>query len=299
MDTENQEVGQEVEIDAPEGVTQEEDLQPSTDDSGPTDAAKESELQDYSKGVKTRINKLTEKYRTEERERREAVRIAEELRDENLKLRGRVNQLDTGYLDQYGARAEAQVAAARQMYKDAHESGDTDRIVTAQEALSRAVADQDRYNVAKSRAARQEERAELQRRQSPPPQMQPSPQVQQAPPAVDPKAQTWAEKNAWFGQDEVMTYAAFGVHRKLVEDEGFDPQSEEYYTEVDRRMRAEFPNKFKADRKTGGARVASASSSASRTTTQGRRSVKLTPSQIAIANKLNVPLEEYAKYVKD
>jgi GH15 family glucan-1,4-alpha-glucosidase len=129
--------------------------------------------------------------------------------------------------------------------------------------------------------------------------MQPSPQVQQAPPAVDPKAQTWAEKNAWFGQDEVMTYAAFGVHRKLVEDEGFDPQSEEYYTEVDRRMRAEFPNKFKADRKTGGARVASASSSASRTTTQGRRSVKLTPSQIAIANKLNVPLEEYAKYVKD
>jgi len=96
-----------------------------------------------------------------------------------------------------------------------------------------------------------------------------------------------------------MTYAAFGIHRRLVEEEGFDPQSDEYYSEVDRRMRTEFPHKFKSDRKTGGAQVASASSSASRSTKQGRRSVKLTPSQIAIARKLNVPLEEYAKYVKE
>jgi hypothetical protein len=109
----------------------------------------------------------------------------------------------------------------------------------------------------------------------------------------------WAEKNDWFGQDEVMTYAAFGVHRKLVEEEGFDPQSDEYYSEIDRRMRTEFPHKFQASKSSGKSQVAPAGSSASRSTKQGRRTVKLSPSQIAIAKKLNVPLEEYAKYVKD
>lgn len=303
MSEENEDLGQEVEIDAPEAsepeATQASDP-PREEDSG---ESKETELENYSKNVQTRIKKLTEKYRKEERDRQEAVRVAQQLLEENQKLKGRVTQLDSGYLDQYGARVEAQVASARQAYRDAYEAGDADKVVAAQEALSRAVADQDRYNLAKSRAERQQQdsqRLQQQPRGQDPYQSYQPQQPQQVQPApVDPKAQGWAEKNTWFGQDEVMTYAAFGIHRKLVEDEGFDPQSEEYYSEVDRRMRAEFPQKFKAERKTGGAQVASASSSASRSTKQGRRSVKLSPSQIAIARKLNVPLEEYAKYVKE
>jgi len=301
MTEENEDLGQEIEIESPETEESAEQTRESAAAEPEGGESKEAELESYSKNVQGRIKKLTEKYRKEERDRQEAVRVAQQLLEENQKLKGRVTQLDSGYLDQYGARAEAQVAAARQAYREAYEAADTDKIVAAQEALSRAIADQDRYNLAKERAARSSKSADRLEQQTPDraqyQQYQQPQQPQQ--PQVDPKAQTWAEKNTWFGQDEVMTYAAFGVHRKLVEEEGFDPQSEEYYSEVDRRMRAEFPQKFKAERKTGGAQVASASSSASRSTKQGRRSVKLSPSQIAIARKLNVPLEEYAKYVKD
>lgn len=297
MERDDEDLGQEIEIEAPEVEESEAPVRRAEADDG---ADKEAELESYSKNVQNRIKKLTEKYRKEERDRQEAVRIAQQLMEENKKLKGRVNQLDSGYLDQYGARVEAQVAAARRAYKEAYEAGDADKVVEAQEALARAVSDQDRYNVAKTRAERQQQDERLQRQQPEQSQYQQQPQYQQAAqPQVDPKAQTWAEKNTWFGQDEVMTYAAFGIHRRLVEEEGFDPQSDEYYSEVDRRMRTEFPHKFRSDRKTGGAQVASASSSASRSTKQGRRSVKLTPSQIAIARKLNVPLEEYAKYVKE
>ena len=123
---------------------------------------------------------------------------------------------------------------------------------------------------------------------------------QQAPVKPDPKAEAWATKNEWFGSDQTMTYAAFGIHRQLIEDEGFDPASDEYYTELDRRVRTEFPHKFKEKVRDAGPRVASAESTASKSSSpKKRRTVKLTPSQIAIAKRLNVPLEEYAKYVKD
>ena len=122
----------------------------------------------------------------------------------------------------------------------------------------------------------------------------------QQPKRPDAKAEAWALRNSWFGQDEAMTYAAFGIHKKLVEEEGFDPMTEDYYSEVDKRLRTEFPHKFQKARKSGEAQVAPAGASASRTSTkQGRRSVKLSPSQIAMAKRLNVPLEEYAKFVKD
>tara|TARA_R110002126_G_scaffold24417_1_gene84986 strand:+ start:7626 stop:8483 length:858 start_codon:yes stop_codon:yes gene_type:complete len=242
------------------------------------------ELETYSKGVQKRISRLTEKYRKEERDREEAVRVAQQLLQEKQQLEGRLKQLDSGYLHEYGARIEAQVTQARRNYKDAYDSGDTDKMIEAQESIARATSDKDRYDLAKRRAD--------QRLQAPQ-------QNQQQPAAVDQKAQGWAEKNTWFGQDEVMTYAAFGVHRKLVEEEGFDPQSDEYYSEIDRRMRSEFPSKLQADKKPGKSQVAPAGSSASRSTKSGRRTVKLSPSQIAIAKRLNVPLEEYAKYVKD
>jgi hypothetical protein len=129
---------------------------------------------------------------------------------------------------------------------------------------------------------------------------QAQPQRQAQPPKPDPKAQSWAEKNEWFGQDRIMTTAAFAIHQQLIEDEGFDPSSDEYYNEIDGRLRREFPHKFEKAKKSGGAsQVASAGNSASRSTKQGRRSVKLTHSQVAIAKKLGVPLEEYAKYVKE
>jgi len=260
------------------------------------DTDDDSELESYSKGVQKRISRLTEKFRKEERDREEAVRIAQQLLQEKQQLEGRLKQLDSGYLHEYGARIEAQIASARRNYKDAYEAGDTDRMIEAQEALSRATTDKERYELAKRRA---DDRvtAEATPVATPTPAAAPQPVAQQ--PQVDQKAQGWAEKNAWFGQDEVMTYAAFGIHRKLVEEEGFDPQSDEYYSEIDRRVRAEFPHKFQANKNSGRSQVAPAGSSASRNTKPGRRTVKLTPSQIAIAKKLNVPLEEYAKYVKD
>ena len=157
--------------------------------------------------------------------------------------------------------------------------------------------DKQKYASAKQRVDQQQKVA-VEQQQAPQQaaQMQPT---QQAAPKVDPKAKGWAEKNEWFGEDEIMTQAAFTFHRRLVEEEGFDPQSEDYYSEIDRRLRTEFPQKFATKRSGGGSQVASAGNSASRSTKQGRRSVKLTHSQVAIAKKLGVPLEEYAKFVKE
>ena len=256
----------------------------------------EDELETYSTKVQNRIKKLTEKYRKEERDREEAVRMAQQLLGENQQLKNRMQNLDKGYLTEYGTRLDSEVINAKRLYKEAYESGDADKMMEAQEAMSKMSIEQERLRIAKQRS----EQVEVEQGQA---QGQPAPQQaaqQQAPaPKPDPKAEAWAEKNEWFGSDEVMTYAAFGIHRKLVEEEGIDPSAEEYYTEVDRRMRVEFPHKFQA-KKSGGAQVAPAGASATRSTAKtGRRSVKLSPSQIAMAKRLNVPLEEYAKYVKE
>jgi hypothetical protein len=260
-------------------------------------APEESELDSYSKGVQSRIKKLTEKYRQEERDKAEAVRVSTQLLEENKKLKSRVQALDTGYLSEYGSRIESQTDAAKRVYKEAYEAGDTDKMLEAQQALSNIAIETQRYNTAKARADQQ---AKVQVQQQQQPVQQPVQQQQQQQKA-DPRAQDWATKNEWFGQDKIMTAAAFALHSQLTEDEGFDPSSDEYYTEVDRRIRAEFPHKFQASKKSGGgSQVASAGNSASRSTNkQGRRSVKLTHSQVAIAKKLGVPLEEYAKYVKE
>jgi len=257
-------------------------------------APEESELDSYSKGVQNRIKKLTEKYRQEERDKAEAVRVSTQLLEENKKLKSRVQALDTGYLSEYGTRIESQTDAAKRAYKEAYEAGDTDRMLEAQQALSNIAIETQRYNTAKARV--EQAKVQVQQQQQQQPVQKPVQQQQQA----DPRAQDWATKNEWFGQDKVMTAAAFALHSQLTDDEGFDPSSDEYYTEVDRRIRAEFPHKFQTAKKSGGgSQVASAGNSASRSTKQGRRSVKLTHSQVAIAKKLGVPLEEYAKYVKE
>jgi len=253
------------------------------------------ELETYSKNVQNRIKKQTAKYHQEKRDKEEAQRVAQQLLHENNNLKAHNKQLDSGYLNQYGAKVDAQLHTARQAYKEAYESGDSDAVVKAQEYLSRATIDSDRYNVAKQRA---DQRLSVEQPQQ---QGQAVAPQQAAPPPrqEDPKARGWAEKNTWFGQDEVMTYAAFGIHRKMVEEEGFDPLSNEYYTEVDRRLLSEFPAKLGVKKTGGSTQVAPAGSSASRNTKKGRRTVTLTPSQVAMAKKLNVPISEYAKYVKD
>jgi GH15 family glucan-1,4-alpha-glucosidase len=258
-------------------------------------ASNEDELDSYSKGVQSRIKKLTERYRQEERDKAEAVRLSQQLIEENNKLKTRVKALDTGYLSEYGSRLESQTEGAKRIYKEAYEAGDTDKMLEAQQALSNIAVQQQQYNTAKARA---EQQAKMPVQQAAPVQQQ-QPQ-QQAAPVPDEKAVAWKDKNKWFGQDKIMTTAAYTIHQELVEEQGFDPNSDEYYSEVNRRMRGEFPHKFQSANKSGGgSQVASAGNSASRSTKSGRRSVKLSHSAVAIAKKLGVPLEEYAKYVKD
>jgi hypothetical protein len=281
----------EVEIDVPETEPEQAELPLEAEPSKKEDG---EELENYSANVQKRISKLTEKYRNEERVSQEATRVAQELMNENKQLKNRMQNLDKGYLSEYGGRVEAQMDAAKRVFKEAHETGDADKMVEAQEAMSKIAIEQERLRIAKERSDKTEVAQEETTTSAPAPQ-------QEKPAAKpDPKAQSWAEKNTWFGADEVMTYAAFGIHQKMVEQEGFDPTSDDYYSEVDRRIRVEFPHKFQTANKTGGAQVASAGASASRSTAkQGRKSVKLSPSQISMAKRLNVPLEEYAKYVKD
>jgi hypothetical protein len=301
-ETEN-EVAEEIVIETPEEneeapkeekveASKEEKVEVQSEDK-PEQPTQEDELDSYSKGVQNRIKKLTEKYRQEERDKAEALRVSQELLDENKKLKERVQALDTGYLSEYGTRLESQTDAAKRLYKEAYEAGDSDKMLEAQQLISTIAVEQQRYNTAKARA---EQQAKVPVQQ-PEKQQQPAAAPQ---PTPDPRAQEWAEKNTWFGDDRVMTSAAFAIHQQLVEEEGFDPKSDEYYTEVDSRIRKEFPHKFQTAKKSGGAQVAAAAASASRSTAKsGRRSVKLSHSQVAIAKKLGVPLEEYAKYVKE
>ena len=256
-------------------------------------AANEDELQEYSKNVQARISKLTKKYRDEEAQRVAAVEFAESVKKQNDELKARLDALDQSYTTEFGTRVDSQIEAAKQAYQKAYDDGDAEAMFEAQKNLSKLALDQAQLEQAKQRQEKKAEQVEE-------PAVVPQPQAQQ-PQQPDPKAEAWAQRNEWFGADQTMTYAAFGVHRQLIEDEGFDPQSDEYYNELDNRMRKEFPHKFAAPTKgDSGPRVASAESTASRSkSTKGRRTVKLTPSQIAIAKRLNVPLEEYAKYVKE
>ena len=245
----------------------------------------EDELEEYSAGVQSRIDKLTKRFREEERQKQTAVQYAESVQKENESLKERLDSLDKGFQEEFDSRVATQIDSTKHLLKEAHESGDVDKMVEAQEALSSLAVEKGKLSKAKKEVEEKPVAAPVQQ------------QAPELPP--DPKAEAWAAKNEWFGQDEVMTYAVFGVHRRLIEDERFDPQSDEYYAELDKRMLAEFPQKLGQKSKTGGSRkVASAESSASRNRV-GRKTVRLTPSQVAIAKRLNVPLEEYAKHVRD
>ena len=251
---------------------------------------KEDEVTEYSKKVQTRINQITDRYRKEQRDKEEAVRLAETLKSENEKLQTQIQNLDKGYISEYGTRIESQLASASDALKKALEVNDTDAIVKAQQAIAKVTIEQERHRIAKERQEQNVSRETSQ------PQTVQQPQ-QPAQPEPDPKAKAWAEKNTWFGENEEMTYLALGLDKKLVQ-EGFDLGSDEYYSELDKRIRTRFPEEFKQET-SGVNRVAPADSTASRSNTKGRRTVKLSPSQVAMAKRLNVPLEEYAKYVKE
>jgi hypothetical protein len=295
-----EEEGQVIELDDAE---EKEDVQPESNENRPAVEVKkeeekeEDDLSDYSASVKKRIAKLTKKFRDEEEQRLAAVEFAESVKKQNDELKAKLNKLDTTYVGEFDTRVQSQAVAAKEAYRKAYEAGDADAMYEAQQAISKIALEEARLNQLKQE--REEEAKKAEANGAAPAPAQPAPTAP-PPPKPDPRAEEWASKNEWFGQDQTMTYAAFGIHKTLIEEEGIDPNTEEYYTELDNRIKTEFPHKFGETKKSSGPRVASAGATASKSASQkGRRTVKLTPSQIAIAKRLNVPLEEYAKYVKE
>jgi hypothetical protein len=252
----------------------------------------EDEHEEYSQSVKKRIDRLTKKMREAERQKEEAIKYAQGVQSEAESIKAKLNAVDQGYLNEYGGRLTAETHTAQEAFKRAIAVGDPDATLEAQKKLTEL----------QFASNKLEEAKRVQSRRKPPEQAQQQPQAQQQQqyqqPATrpDPRAEEWAEKNEWFGNDNTMTFAAYGIHKQLV-DEAFDPTSDDYYDELDKRIRGEFPHKFSD---TGAKRrTAQTVAGVSRTSSSnGRKKVKLTPSQVAIAKKLNVPLEEYAKYVK-
>ena len=258
------------------------------------ETASSDEMDDYGKKVQSRIDKLTKRLRESERREQAAIQYAQGVQADSAQVKQRAAQVNSGYMAEFGDRVASQIAEAKKDMKEAMDLGDTEKQVEAQAKLSRLAVEEER--VASHKAQRERLAKEMQARGVDPRQPQ-MPQYQpprpQAPPPPDPKAEEWAEKNEWFGEDEPMTLTSFSIHRKLME-EGFDPASDSYYNEVDKRMRDTFPHKFESSTPTQAVASANRGGPARR-----KGTVRLTPSQVAIAKKLGVPLSEYAKYVKE
>ena len=279
-----------VEDEAPE--TQEASEEPPQEEEKEADPYKTDDLKDYSKGVKKRINNLVGRMR-------EMERLYEATQKENEDLKKKYTNVGKGYVNEYEGRVTNAAEAAKANLKKSIEDNDTEGQVAAQEQLAQAKADAARLSTMK--VAQQND----EKTYAPPTQQQQQQQQQyEASAQIDTRAEEWASENEWFGSDDVMTGAAMALHNRLVTQEGFDPTSDEYYNEINSRMRTEFPQKFSngkapEEKKTETKQPVQTVASAVRKTKSGRRVVKLTPSQIAIAKRLNVPLEEYAKYVKE
>jgi len=249
---------------------------------------KKEELEQYSEGVQKRIAKLTKKWREAERQREAALEYAKGVQDEHSKLKTRVSNLEPSYVNAMESKVTSGLQAAQAKLTTAREAGDIKTEVEAQKEIARLGVEEARvagmkrnisdYTVSKN--------------------TQTLDQAVAPPPNPDPKAEEWAEKNSWFGQDAAMTYTAFDLHDKLTKEEGFDPNSDEYYAEVDRRMKLDFPHKFVKTESKETTKPTQTVASATRSVKPGRQTVRLTSSQVAIAKKLGVPLEEYAKQLK-
>ena len=256
---------------------------------------KKDEREEYSKDVQKRIDRMTYKIREAERREKEALEFAKKIKKEKDDLQGKFDKLDDGYVNEFSTRVKSELEKAKTDLRDAVAKGDVDAQVAANQNLARLAIEQERINATEQQRKQYEETLKNTGQIGDQPV-----QNNVQPPKPDPKAEAWAERNEWFGKDEAMTYASFGIHKKLVEEEGFNPSSDEYYEEIDKRLRDEFPQKFNDGGEVqGGKQPAQTVASANRTTNAGRKTVRLTPSQVAIAKKLGVPLEEYAKYVKE
>ena len=243
------------------------------------------ELKEYSEGVQKRIAKLTRKMREAERQKEEAISYAQVVHNQNTEMEKRLSKIDTSYVSEFETRVKTNMSAARQALKTAIESQDVEGQIAAQEQIANLTMDGARLRAMKVAAESKPKEVNVNPQQT---------RTQQ----TDPMAEAWAADNPWFGNDSAMTYTAFDIHKTLVEKEGFDPKSREYYEEVDKRIRVEFPHKFDKieGQSTERAKPAQNVASAKRSSSTGRKkTVRLTPSQVAIAKRLGVPLEEYAK----
>lgn len=249
------------------------------------------ELDTISDSVQKRIDKLTYKMREAERQRDEAVNYAQSVNQTATSLKEKLKNSDTSLFKEYDNRVQSEIEGAKRLLKDAQEAGDSEAVVEATTVLSRATAEAENL---RRLQAQQQVREKSAPQEVPVETYQPTLQPEQAP-GPDPKAEAWAEKNVWFGDDQAMTFAAFGIHKELVE-EGVDPTSDNYYSEVDKRMAENFPHKFSNEQPAPVQQVAASSRGASGK--KSSRKIKLTPSQVAIAKRLNVPLEEYARHIE-
>ena len=250
---------------------------------------KKEELEDYSEGVKKRIAKLTKKWREAERQKEAALEYAKGVKVEQETLKTKLSTIEPNYVTAMEGRVTSGLQAAQAALTKARDEGNIPAEVEAQKMIARLGVEEARVaNLKKQASVKSEEKKETTLDEAIAP--------KQAKP--DPKAEEWAEKNPWFGQDNAMTYTAFDLHKKLTEEEGFDPNTDEYYAEVDKRMRLDFPHKFDNTDQKEPTKPTQTVASATRSVKPGRQTVRLTSSQVAIAKKLGVPLEEYAKQLK-
>ena len=254
----------------------------------PQEEKKDQELSDYSEGVQKRISKLTKKWREAERQKDAAVKYAEGVIVDQKQMKSRLSKLEPGFLHATEESIKTGLDAAKAKLAAAREANDLGAETEAMASISELG-----YKKAKYLEAKEAQDRVAKRKSQPMPSLQDAMKPSQLP--ADPKAEGWAEKNSWFGTDSAMTYTAFDIHKRLTEDQGFDTSSDEYYAEIDKQMKLAFPQKFGTTDTKESTKPVQQVASAKRSTNTGRRKVRLTSSELAIAKKLGVPPEEYAK----
>ena len=294
MAEEKEKIEENVEIEVEEAEAEEKQEEVVAQEAETEQPSSDSEHEEYSEGVKKRIDRLTYKMREAERREQAALEYAKNIKEENEKLTKNYSEAGSALVTETSGRIKSQLSEAKRALKLAYEEGDSEAMADAQELVAKLSVESDRLS---REEAQWKQRQEAQTETEVETPKQPEQPQQVAAPA-DPRAQKWASENEWFGKDEGMTFTAFSIHRKLIEEEGYNPQSEDYYAEIDSRMRREFPHKFEEE-KSGQRKPAQTVAPANRNSKTGRKTVRLTQSQVAIAKKLGVPLEEYAKHVKE
>ena len=271
--------------DAPEKSSEQPDVQASEK------KEEDEKLEDYSKGVQSRIAKLTRKMREAERREQAATEYAKAVEAKRKLAESKYEQINNDYVKQFDTRVTTGMESAQKELAMAIEAGDAAAQVEANKKIATLSIDAARLNVLKDTNKVEAPKADLSQDANV------DKQTPQSLPTPDPQAEAWASKNSWFGQDRAMTFTAFEIHKELVDNEGYDPKSAEYYAEIDKRIKVDFPHKF-GNTETNTSKPVQSVASANRSVKPGRKTVRLTSSQVAIAKKLGVPLEEYAKQIK-